>query len=86
VPDDYKVAVYIFFAEFNRWFIRPCCDDPLTVIQPDGNWITDITSMEHDQYSNSIAAFLIPNGYNPPFDDLSDELYENAVACVFADR
>jgi len=86
VPDNYKAAVYIFFAEFNRWFIRPCCDDPLTVIQPDGSWIADITSFEYDQYANSIAVFLIPNGYNPPFEDLSAELYKNAVTFAFVDR
>jgi beta-glucanase (GH16 family) len=86
VPDNYKVVVYIFFAELNRWFIRPCCDDPLTVIQPDGSWIADITSFEYDQYANSIAVFLIPNGYNPPFEDLTTELYKNAVAFAFVDR
>jgi hypothetical protein len=80
-PDDYKVAVYINVA---GWWTKPYYISPLTPIQSDGTWITDITTGGSDPLATDIAAFLIPNGYNPPImsggDYLPGELYTNSVA------
>jgi hypothetical protein len=86
-PADYKVAVYIYVSS---WWTKPYWAWPLTSINPDGTWATDITTGGTDQLATRIAAFLVPNGYDPPLmgggQTLSPELFDNAVAYVMADR
>ena len=86
-PNDYKVAVYI---KVSGWWTKPYYASPLTTIQSDGTWTTDITTGGSDQWATDIAAFLIPNGYNPPIMSggaiLPQELYTNAVAYASATR
>ncbi len=62
-PADYKVAVYIYVS---GWWTKPTFARPLTTIQIDGSWITDITTGGVDQNATRIAAFVLPNGYQPP--------------------
>ncbi|GAH43308.1 unnamed protein product, partial [marine sediment metagenome] len=61
-------------------------DRPLTTIQNDGSWTYDITTGGVDQYATRIAAYLVPNGYNPPLmsggSTLPSELDQNSVAKV----
>lgn len=87
-PSDYKVAVYIFVGK--GWWTKPTWASPLTSIQVDGSWVTDITTGGIDQTATKIAACLVPNGYNPPQrsgqPDLPAELYQNAAACVQTNR
>lgn len=87
VFDDYRVAVYIFVS---GWWNKPYQDAPLTVINPDGTWVCDITTGGIDEYATRIAAFLVPKTFPPPVvsgeDALPDELYANAAAWVIHDR
>ena len=86
-PGDYKVAVYIYVS---GWWNKPTWDSPLTPIQSDGSWTCDITTGGSDQLATRIAAFLVPNGYNPPpmsgGQTLPPELYHNSVASATAER
>ena len=88
IPDNYKMAVYI--QVFGGWWTKPIFTSPLTLILPDGSWICDITTGGSDTQATSIAAFLVPNGYNPPLlsggGALPAELNTNAVAKVMVTR
>ncbi len=87
IPADYQVAVYIYVS---GWWTKPYWAQPLTPIRSDGTWTTDITTGGTDQLATRIAAFLVPNGYNPPLmsggQTLPTELFDNAVAYVMVDR
>ncbi len=63
-PLDYKVVVYIFVN--GGWWVKPYLDKPLTMIQLDGDWMSDVTTGGSDQNATEIRAYLIPDGYNPP--------------------
>ena len=86
-PPDYKVAVYIYVS---GWWTKPYWDYPLTPINNDGTWTCDITTGGIDQNATKIAAFLVPNGYDPPLmfggQTLSSELYQHSVAHVEVER
>lgn len=86
-PLEYQVAVY---TNVSGWWTKPTFAQPLTPIQSDGTWTTDITTGDSDEYATNIAAFLVPNGYSPPAMSggvvLPQELYMNAVANTFAAR
>jgi hypothetical protein len=86
-PADYKVAVYIYVS---GWWTKPYWAWPLTAIRTDGSWTCNITTGGTDQLATRIAAFLVPNGYNPPLmsggQTLPTELLNNAVAHVMVDR
>lgn len=64
VPTDYRVAVYIMVE--GLWWTKPTFAHPLTVIEPDGTWTCDITTGGYDQFATEIAAFLLPEGIDPP--------------------
>ena len=86
-PPDYKVAVYIYVS---GWWTKPYWDYPLTPINNDGTWTCDITTGGIDQNATKIAAFLVPDGYDPPLmyggQTLSSELYQHSVAHVEVER
>lgn len=86
-PSDYKIVVYIFVSS---WWVKPTSANPLTAIQPDYTWTTDITTGGLDHSATRIVAFLIPNGYDPPTltgsPTLPSELYNNSVAYTQAER
>jgi hypothetical protein len=86
-PDDYKIAVYIYVS---GWWTKPYWAWPLTTIQSDGAWATNITTGGNDPYATRLGAFLVPNGYNPPpmsgGVELPAELYQNAVAYKTVER
>ena len=83
-PSKTGVAVYIRVN--GRWYIKPTLASPVTPIDPDGHFFTDITTGGVDEQATAIAVFLIPRGYSPPavFSGLvlPDELYEQAVASI----
>ncbi len=64
-PTAHKVAVYIFI-EGSGWWTKPTFAQPLTPINSDSTWTTDITTGGSDIYATKIHAFLLPNGVNPP--------------------
>jgi hypothetical protein len=86
-PADHKVAVYIYVS---GWWTKPYFASPLTSLESDGSWNTDITTGGSDQLATRIAAFLVPNGYNPPLmsgqQTLPQELLDNSLDDVTADR
>lgn len=87
-PADYKVAVYIRVR--GGWWTKPYWSTPLTVINPDGSWVCDITTGGVDEEATEIVAYLVPNGYNPPLmsgqSTLPSELEENSVGKAEAIR
>ena len=88
-PADYKVAVYIYV---DGWYNKPYWEPRLTTIWSDGTWTTDITtsSTGTDPFATKIAAFLVPNGYDPPKmsgeQELPAELFDKAADHAMADR
>ncbi len=86
-PSDYKVAIYVYDS---GWKNKPTLDSPLTSIQNDGTWTCDITTELYDSISTGVAAFLVPDGYDPPLlyrvNPLPVEIFENAAAYVIEDR
>ncbi|PKO22753.1 MAG: hypothetical protein CVU38_07720 [Chloroflexi bacterium HGW-Chloroflexi-1] len=86
-PADYKVAVYTYAS---GWWTKPYWAWPPTTIKDDGSWSCDITAFGAGQFATRIAAFLVPNGYNPWIGHgeptLPAELSENAVADVMVER
>ncbi|MFH1679980.1 MAG: FlgD immunoglobulin-like domain containing protein [Candidatus Eisenbacteria bacterium] len=86
-PSAHNVVVYIFVENAGGWWIKPNSEAPLTPIQPDSTWTTDITTGGIDQYATRIIAFLVPSGYDPPpctpCASLPDSLFDHpwAAAC-----
>src|SRR5882724_1787559 len=64
-PANYRVAVFIN-VNGAGWFTKPTCGAPLTTIQPDGTWTTDITTGGSDQDATQIAAYVVPANFNQP--------------------
>ncbi len=64
-PAAYRVAVFIY-VNGAGWFAKPTCAAPLTVIQVDGTWTTDITTGGSDQNATRIAAYLVPASFTHP--------------------
>ncbi len=62
VPADYRVAVYIFVE---GWWTKPTFASPLTPIQPDGTWSTNVTTGGCDSLATRFAAVLLPVGVTP---------------------
>jgi hypothetical protein len=62
-PANYRVATYILV---NSWWTKPTASEPNRPIDPDGNWMCDITTGGADNTAIKISSFLIPDGYTPP--------------------
>lgn len=84
MPADYRVVVYIYVV--GSWWIKPYYANPTTVINPDGTFITDITTGGSDSNATSIVAYLIPTTYNPPLTYNQATLEANSAAFVKVDR
>ncbi len=86
-PSDHRVAVYIYVS---GWWTKPTFTDPLTTIQNNGSWTTDITTGGNDEQATRVAAYLVTEDYSPPLMSggatLPAELDQNAVAKVEANR
>lgn len=84
---DYKVAVYIYVL---GWWNKPTWASPLTPISSNGTWSTNVTTGGNDKMATQYAAFLVPNGYNPPLlagnSILPPELYTNSVTNTQKER
>ena len=63
-PADFKIAVYIKVE--GNWWTKPTADSPLTTIQPDGSWSSDIVTGGIDEQATHVVAYLLPNGIEPP--------------------
>lgn len=86
-PADYAVAVYIYVA---GWWTKPSFAAPLTPLNADLTWSTDITTGGVDETAIEIAAFLVPGDFTPPLlagdAPLPESLFDNAVAYTHASR
>ena len=48
------------------WWIKPSFASPLTNLGYNSAWMCDITTGGVDEKATKIAAYLLPNGVNPP--------------------
>jgi len=64
-PATHRVAVFIYVPNAG-WWSKPYCDPALTVIQPNGSWIADITTGGVDELATRITALLVNTNYNEP--------------------
>lgn len=64
-PSAHRVAVFIY-SKADGWNNKPSCSTPLTVVQPDGSWATDITSSGSDLGATRIAALLVGTNFSHP--------------------
>jgi hypothetical protein len=65
-PSKYAVAVFIYIPGTGWWSKPTCPGQPLTPIEADGAWVTDITTGGLDQQATRIAALLVGTNYNQP--------------------
>ena len=84
--NDHGVAVYIFVEEAGGWWNKPYSSNPVTTLQPDSTFNTNIAIGENDQFATRIIAFLIPLSFSPPIlsgGELPAELlsFPVAVSC-----
>jgi glucan 1,3-beta-glucosidase len=82
IPNDYRVAVYVFDPENNLWWLGG--EAPLIEIAVSGYWETDFMVRGEMVHATKVAAFLIPWEYIPPFGEgmkeLPKDLYDNSIA------
>ena len=64
--NDHNLAVYIYIEEAGGWWSKPTSAAPLTPIQADSTFSTNIVTGGLDQYATQIIAFLIPSSFYPP--------------------
>jgi hypothetical protein len=64
IPAYHRVAVFIFVG--NGWWNKPTWDNPLTPLQCDGSFVTDITTGGDDQRATKVLAYVVPASYKPP--------------------
>jgi hypothetical protein len=87
LPTDYKVVTYIYVG---GWWVKPTFASPLTTVQVDGSFIVDVTTGGIDERATRYAAYLVPNGYNPPLlggsGSIPSDVANNAVAQLVVDR
>jgi hypothetical protein len=62
----------------------------LTPIQPDGSWVTDVTTGNGDEFATQMAAFVVSKDYWPPMMagewELPQVLFDNSIAYIIQDR
>ncbi|MGD0965710.1 MAG: glycosyl hydrolase family 17 protein [Candidatus Acidiferrales bacterium] len=84
-PANYFVVVYIHSRSVG-WWVKPYATSPLSLINCDGTWTTNIVTGRNDAFADQIAVFLIPSTYDPAIlrgaQTLPPELYGNSVAHV----
>jgi len=62
-PGECRVAVFIYVPPYG-WYTKPTCAQPLTVIQSDGSWTTDITTGGVDELATRVAALLVRTNFD----------------------
>jgi hypothetical protein len=86
-PTDCMVSVCIYVE---GWWTKPYQTFPLTTIMEDGSWTCDITTGGNDQDATRIIAFLVPQGYTPPFMEgqaaIPQEVYDTALDFAYVER
>jgi hypothetical protein len=87
-PAGHWIVVYIKVG--NSWWVKPYANQALTVIQPDGSWVTDMTTGGNDSAAHELVAYAIRRGYDPPIllgnTTIPPSLEENAVGKISVTR
>ena len=88
-PASVYAISYIHIGSLG-WWVKPYAANPLTLINCDGTWSTNIVTGGSDASADTITAFLIPITYSPPIlegaSSLPQALYTNSVASVTVNR
>lgn len=88
-PHDCRVAV-LTYSSAAGWNTKPYCSAPLTVIEPEGSWVTDITTGGSDSNATRIAALLVSPNFSCPCVQgasfLSTNLISQALASAIVTR
>lgn len=63
-PAAHRLAVFIYVPGAGWWSKPTCPGQPLTTIQTDGGWTTDITTGGSDPFATRVAALLVSTNYN----------------------
>lgn len=83
------VAVFIYVPGYG-WVSKPNCAQPLTPIQPDGSWTTDITTGGADPTATRVAALLVSTNYSETcvlgLPNLPTNVYAQALASAIVTR
>ena len=82
-PAACSVAVFIYVPGYG-WVTKPTCAQPLTLIQPNGSWSTDITTGGSDPLATRIAALLVSTNYSQPCVQGSNSVPTNVFAQAIA--
>ena len=82
-PAACSVAVFIYVPDYG-WVTKPTCAQPLTPIQPDGSWSTDITTGGSDPLATRIAALLVSTNYSQSCVQGSNSVPTNVFAQAIA--
>jgi hypothetical protein len=94
-PVSFKVAVFIYIPPPEGpyaagWWTKPSWDCRWTAVRPNGRFVCNITTGGVDHRATAIAAYLLPNPYDPPLlgrsPALPDELERNTIAKAIATR
>jgi len=64
VPNDARIACYIRVG--GSWWMKPFQTAPLTWVRGDGTWMCDIVTHPNDLNATDLAAYLLPDWYDPP--------------------
>ena len=64
-PLSNAVAAFIYVPG-SGWVSKPTCAQPLTPLQLNGSWTSDITTGGSDQLATRVAALLVGTNYNQP--------------------
>ena len=85
-PLDYGVAGFIRVN--GKWWTKPTYASKVTPISTSGTWSFDRITGGVDSSADMVAAFLIPDSFDPPTcsgsSSLPQSLYDNAVAYTIA--
>ncbi|MCP5094957.1 MAG: hypothetical protein GY943_05330 [Chloroflexi bacterium] len=77
----HQLVTYIFVGA--GWWVKPTFANPITIIKPDGSWLTNVNTGTFDKTATMIMTFLVPISYTPPLmgggGTLPAELFDNAT-------
>jgi hypothetical protein len=63
-PTKHVIAIYIRVT--GGWWTKPTFANPITDIASNGAWSCNCQSYFTDADADTVRAYLIPKGYNPP--------------------
>jgi hypothetical protein len=79
-PEDYRVVVYIRVA--GQYWVKPTETAPLTQIDRNCRWETDITTGGIDEQADEIRAYIVARDFAPALNDLPGNSDVIASTCA----